>query len=105
MRNSCRTRHSHSPAHRLPVLMQLLRFFVQPQTLGGVPDLGVPSGLGPPLKTAQGVEPGVTEVTCELCYYLGWAGDAPPSEEESRMLRWILGSPLAEGADVAPGAS
>ncbi|XP_066064841.1 phosphoribosylformylglycinamidine synthase, partial [Chamaea fasciata] len=82
--------------------MQLLRFYVRPQISGGVPDLGVPSGLGPPLKAAQGVEPQVTEVTCELCYYLGWAGAAPPSPEELRVLRWVLGSPLAQGEDVAP---
>ncbi|XP_058684509.1 phosphoribosylformylglycinamidine synthase isoform X4 [Poecile atricapillus] len=86
--------------------MQLLRFFVLPQSLGGSqggdPDLGVPSGLGSPLKAAQGVEPAVTAVTCELCYYLGWEGSAPPSQEEFGVLRWILGSPLAEGGDVAP---
>ncbi|XP_058678990.1 phosphoribosylformylglycinamidine synthase [Ammospiza caudacuta] len=81
--------------------MQLLRFFVLPQSPGGVPDLGVPSALGSPLAAAKEVEPGVTAASCELCYYLGWAGDSPPSPEELQTLLWILGSPLAQGGDVA----
>uniref|UniRef100_A0A674HUL2 Phosphoribosylformylglycinamidine synthase n=2 Tax=root TaxID=1 RepID=A0A674HUL2_TAEGU len=78
--------------------MQLLRFFVRP---GGVPDLGVPSGLRNPLEAAKDQEPAVTGLSCEICYYLGWDGEAEPSAEELRVLRWILGSPLAQGSDVA----
>ncbi|XP_069738677.1 phosphoribosylformylglycinamidine synthase [Phaenicophaeus curvirostris] len=91
--------------------MQLLRFYVRPappegsggpqgakEGSGGAPQ-GV--GLGSPLRVARAVEPAVTGVTCEICYYLEWDGDEPPGAGEARVLRWVLGSPLAGGEDVA----
>ncbi|XP_053908773.1 phosphoribosylformylglycinamidine synthase [Cuculus canorus] len=87
--------------------MQLLRFYIRP---GPPENLGDPqrgkegSGLsfGSPLRAAREVEPKVNGVTCETCYYLEWDGDAPPGEAEARVLRWVLGSPLGGGEDVAP---
>ncbi|XP_061211324.1 phosphoribosylformylglycinamidine synthase [Neopsephotus bourkii] len=87
--------------------MQLLRFYVRPgppERVGGSegapPALGL--GLGSPLKLARAVEPSVTSVTCETCYYLAWSGEAPPDAEQGRILRWILGSPLGGEEEVAP---
>ncbi|XP_074787006.1 phosphoribosylformylglycinamidine synthase [Athene noctua] len=89
--------------------MQLLRFYVRPgppERVGGPGggSGGAPPGLGlgSPLRVARAVEPGVTAVTCELCYYLAWDGETPPDAEEGRILRWLLGSPLGEGDEVAP---
>ncbi|KAM9609502.1 phosphoribosylformylglycinamidine synthase isoform 3-T3 [Morphnus guianensis] len=89
--------------------MQVLRFYVRPgppERVGGPGEGsgGAPPGLGlgSPLRVARAVEPGVTAVTCELCYYLAWDGETPPSAEEGRILRWLLGSPLGEGEEVAP---
>ncbi|KAM6307819.1 phosphoribosylformylglycinamidine synthase [Podargus strigoides] len=90
--------------------MQLLRFYVRPgppEQVGGPGEGGSEGappglGLGSPLRVARAVEPGVTAVTCELCYYLAWDGDTPPNAEEGRILRWLLGSPLGEGEEVAP---
>ncbi|KAK4805222.1 hypothetical protein QYF61_011707, partial [Mycteria americana] len=89
--------------------MQVLRFYVRPgppEQVGGPTGGagGAPPGLGlgSPLRVARAVEPGVTAVTCELCYYLAWDGETPPDAEEGRILRWLLGSPLGGGEEVAP---
>ncbi|XP_049653230.1 phosphoribosylformylglycinamidine synthase, partial [Accipiter gentilis] len=89
--------------------MQVLRFYVRPgppERVGGPGEGsgGAPPGLGlgSPLRVARAVEPGVTAVTCEICYYLAWDGETPPNAEEGRILRWLLGSPLGEGEEVAP---
>ncbi|XP_068262722.1 phosphoribosylformylglycinamidine synthase [Nyctibius grandis] len=89
--------------------MRVLRFYVRPgppERVGGAGGGGGGAppglGLGSPLRVARGVEPAVTGVTCELCYYVEWDGDAPPGAEEGQILRWLLGSPLGGGDEVAP---
>ncbi|XP_064904264.1 phosphoribosylformylglycinamidine synthase [Columba livia] len=79
--------------------MQVLRFYV----LGGESEGNPPTlGLGSPLRVAREAEPSVTNVTCEICYYVGWDDPAPPGAPQLRVLRWLLGSPLGGGADVSP---
>uniref|UniRef100_A0A8B9NH62 Uncharacterized protein n=1 Tax=Accipiter nisus TaxID=211598 RepID=A0A8B9NH62_9AVES len=62
-------------------------------TLGGL------RGMGGTVGGGTGCQGGVCGGGSQP---LGCAGETPPNAEEGRILRWLLGSPLAEGEEVAP---
>ncbi|XP_043359671.1 phosphoribosylformylglycinamidine synthase isoform X3 [Dermochelys coriacea] len=58
---------------------------------------GVPVSL---LRSAQAVLGGVRALHRELCYNVSWTGASPPNPQETQLLHWLFGCPLASG-DVA----